>query len=94
MKGREIVKKLICEKDVQSAIKQGQKVIYLDQNTIITPSAKDAAGANGIEICEAASPQQAECGADQIDSDMIYKALKVMVEKGMLKGVFDEPDTF
>ena len=39
------MKKLICVKDVEDVKKQGLKVFYIDSNTIITPSAKDAARA-------------------------------------------------
>ena len=42
MKGCEAMKKLICAKEVEALEKQGQKVMYIDDNTLITPSAKDA----------------------------------------------------
>ena len=98
------MKKLICAKDVESALKQGQKALYADRDTIITPSAIDAACAGGIKFSQEILPQteccladqtgcrtdQTGCRADQIDSDMIYTALKMMVAKGMLKDVFDD----
>ena len=40
MKGCEAMKKLICAKEVEALEKQGQKVMYIDDNTLITPSAK------------------------------------------------------
>lgn len=88
------MKKLICAKDVEDLIKKGEKTLRIDSNTIITPSAKDAASANGIEIvcggCEAASaPSAAKMQDGGIDSETIYLALKAMIEKGMLTGVFD-----
>jgi len=50
MKGCEGMKKLISVKDVEDAEKQGQKLFYIDNDTIITPSAKDSAKACGIEF--------------------------------------------
>ena len=67
MKGCEGMKKLICAKDVEDAEKQGQKVFHIDSDTIITPSAKDAAKACEIEfsteapVCEAMSYKAPVC---------------------------------
>ena len=44
------MKKLICAKDVEALEKQGQKVMFIDSKTIITPAAKDAAKVFGIEF--------------------------------------------
>lgn len=95
------MKKLISVKNVEEAEKQGQKVIYIDSDTIITPSAKDAAIALGIEfstgapVCEAKSPSEgkvselAKISEGEIDSDMIYKVFKAMMDKGLLNGILD-----
>ncbi|KAA8674395.1 cupin domain-containing protein [Clostridium sp. MT-14] len=107
------MKKLICVKDVDDAEKQGQKTVYIDCNTIITPSAKDAARARGIEfstetqVCKTKEPCETKSSCETknssvekapeplkncesgISSDMIYKVLKVMMDKGLLKGVLD-----
>ncbi len=89
------MKKLISVKDVEAFEKQGQKVVCIDKNTIITPAAKDAAKVYGIEFsfetksCEEITSKPAiPCGGD-IDSNMIYTVLKAMVDKGLLKGLFD-----
>ncbi len=90
------MKKLICAKEVEALGKQGQKVMYIDADTLITPSAKDAAMTLGIEFkvgtceaatacCEAAAPCQSQGGG--IDSEVIYKALKALMDKGMLGNV-------
>lgn len=89
------MKKLICVKDVETLDKQGKKVCYVDSNTIVTPSAKDTAKICGIEfsyganVCEekASEPEKA-CG-EGIDSNMIYAVLKTMLDKGLMKGMFD-----
>lgn len=44
------MKKLVCEKDIQNLVNEGQKVCYVEEGTLVTPSAKDAAKAAGIEI--------------------------------------------
>lgn len=89
------MKKLICVKDVEELDKQGQKVLYIDDNTIVTPAAKDAAKNCGIEFstkkncCEVKSSEPAKPFGSEIDSDMIYTVLKAMMDKGLLKGLFD-----
>ena len=112
MKGCEGMKKLICVKDVETAEKQGQKVVYINCDTIVTPSAKDAARNSGIEFstetpvpevkksCEVETPCETKASETKaselekvfengIDSEMIYKVFKVMMEKGLLNGVID-----
>ena len=89
------MKKLICAKEVESLVKEGKKVFYIDCDTIVTPSAKDVAKANGITFsteapvcCESPSEILKSCGGN-IDSDMIYNVLKTMMDKGLLKGMFE-----
>ncbi|MBR0597384.1 cupin domain-containing protein [Sinanaerobacter chloroacetimidivorans] len=89
------MKKLVCAKDVEALEKQGKKVFPIDNDTIITPSAKDVAKALGIEFsaasqgcCENVTEAAKSCEGG-IDSDMIYNVLKTMLEKGLLQGMFD-----
>lgn len=44
------MKKLVCSDEIMEAVKAGQKTFFVDENTIITPSARDAASANGIVL--------------------------------------------
>lgn len=89
------MKKLICAKDIENLKKEGKTVFYIDCDTIITPSAKDAAKANGIEFSTAAptcceQPTGTFKGAEGgIDSELIYGVLKTMMEKGLLKDMFE-----
>ena len=94
------MKKLICAKEVEAVVKAGKKVLYIDCDTILTPSAKDAAKAAGIEFStEAPAAASAACCEPKveaaktcdggIDSNMIYNVLKAMMEKGLLQGIFD-----
>jgi ethanolamine utilization protein EutQ len=101
MKGCEGMKKLICAKDIEAVEKQGLKIFYIDNDTIITPSAKDAARASGIEfsteahVCEVKASEPAKIceptkGCESaMDSDMIYKVFKAMMDKGLFNGMFD-----
>ena len=50
------MKKLVCEKDIEKLVNEGKKVCYVDENTLITPSAKDAARTAGIEISYGEEP--------------------------------------
>lgn len=52
------MKKLICAKDIEELHKQGQLVCQAGSDTIITPSARDAARTWGITITQG----QAACG--------------------------------
>jgi ethanolamine utilization protein EutQ len=44
------MKKLVTAAEVEASIACGQKVLYIDDNTIVTPAAVDAAREAGIEI--------------------------------------------
>ncbi|MBE6035827.1 cupin domain-containing protein [Aminipila sp.] len=99
------MKRLICAKDVEALEKQGQKVFYIDEDTLVTPSAKDAARACGIEFsteapvqacaapaaCQAQAPaaEAAKACDGEIDTNMIYTVLKALADKGLLQGVLD-----
>jgi ethanolamine utilization protein EutQ len=103
MKGCEKpMKNLITEKSIKDIIAQGGKTVCIDDNTLITPSARDMIRYNGLELtqgsaaCEAAPYANSgapavtcsSCG-DGLSSDMIYSALKKMTDQGMLNGFFD-----
>lgn len=91
-------KTLICAEDVELRAKEGMKEIFIDKNTIVTPSAKDAAKALGIAFslspCPCATPSSDKSEGEVLDREMVYQVLKHMADKGMLKQVFpsiDEP---
>jgi len=100
MKGCGHMKRLICAKEVEALAQQGQKVMYIDTDTLITPSARDAASNAGIEFSTEA-PQQACCSSEPaaeaqqccssksegIDSEVIYNLLKNLMDKGALGNV-------
>lgn len=87
------MKKLICAKDVEALGKQGQKIMCIDKDTLVTPSARDVASTLGIEFklggCE--TKRACETSKDSqgggIDSEIIYNALKALMDKGMLDSI-------
>jgi ethanolamine utilization protein EutQ len=93
------MKKLICVKDVEAVTKQGQKVLYINRKTIITPAAKDAAKVFGIEFSteqkssESELSKLANSNSGEIDSQMIYTVLKALSDKGLLKGLVENLPT-
>jgi ethanolamine utilization protein EutQ len=92
-KGCEKLKRLICAKDVEEAQKQGKQVIYIDSNTLITPSAKDVARFAGIEFstevpsCKPKNICKEKTLEDGSDSDVVYKVLKAIMDKGLLNEI-------
>lgn len=89
------MKKLICAREIEGLVKEGKKVMYIDSDTIVTPSAKDAAMTNGIEfsteapVCETTCCETGKTNVDGMDSDMVFQVLKAMMDKGLLQGVLD-----
>lgn len=82
------MKSLICAKDIEKLKEEGKNVCYIDENTIVTPSAKDAADTFGIAISEKKECCESQTGLPELDSNQIYQVLKMLMEKGMLEGLF------
>lgn len=83
------MKKLVCAKEIEECQKLGKKEYCVDDNTIITPSAKDAADAYGIrfvsEPCQPCKPEaSADClgGLEHMDTAQLFQLLKSILEKG------------
>lgn len=78
------MQKLICAKDVENLHAQGKHTIYIDSKTIVTPSARDAAESMQMQFVEETEPAL----FDGMDSEKIYKVMKVLMERGMLNDLF------
>jgi len=86
------MKNLICADDITKLVKQGEKNLCVEPGTVFTPSAKDAAKAAGLTICEgnlesgsvSKTVAETSTGNGEINSDAIYTALKLMQNKGLL----------
>lgn len=90
------MKQLICAKDIQALKEKGKQFCFIDKDTIITPSAKDVAGALGIIFTFEQEEKQLvnnTCCNLEIDSSQIYKALKILMDKGLLDGLFKSYDS-
>ena len=61
------MKRLICAKEVEACAQQGHKVMYIDADTLITPSAKDAAAVADIEF-KVGEPQAECCSAQPCEA--------------------------
>lgn len=89
------MKKLICAKEIEELVKQGGTVFYVDDNTLITPSARDAAKSNGIEFstekpqCNTTCVETGSTGTEGMDREMVFQVFQAMMEKGLLQGVMD-----
>ena len=95
------MKKLICEKSITDIIAQGGKTVCVDENTLITPAARDRIRTEGLEIveggctCASTAPAPAAAaGGAALDSEMIYNALKKMSDSGMLGDFFGNDAVF
>ena len=77
-------KKVIDERMVREMKGRGADRIEVDADTILTPSARDAARHLGLGICEKAEAENPP-SADQIDPDLIYRVLDGMIRRGWLQ---------
>jgi ethanolamine utilization protein EutQ len=80
------MKKLICAKDIEEQSAQGGKIFYIDEYTIITPSAIDIAEAVGVTFVKGKLPEESELLSEleKMDDENLYAVLKALVEKGLL----------
>lgn len=81
------VKKLICLSDVKAAGEKGESRIYIDDQTIITPAAKDYAKAANILFVEGKVMDNTSIIPDLsgLTKEDLYNILKVLVEHGLLE---------
>lgn len=92
-----MMKKLISLNDIKDAVSSGKNKIYTDEDTIITPSARDDAREKGIEIIRGIEPGQAtldsvdgivknacsrvSSGKGAIDIDLIYRIVEQILNE-------------
>ena len=86
------MKKLVCAKDIEALGARGETVCYVDGDTIVTPSARDAAEERGIVFSEqtpvSGTAGAAASGAQEIDAGQVYQVLKALMERGLLEDIF------
>lgn len=82
------MKQLVCAKDIEALNAEGKNVFYIEDGSIITPSAKDAAEALGVKFCKKEEEVLPAVPAfDGMDSEKIYAVLKVLMERGLLNDI-------
>lgn len=77
------MKKLICVRDVQEAFAKGEKAVYINDKTIITPSALDFAKANDIVFTKREKVNNTFDIAG-VEPEKLYQVLKILVDRGLL----------
>ena len=86
------MKKLVCAKDIEALGARGETVCYVDGDTIVTPSARDAAEERGIVFSEqmpvSGAAGAAAPGVQEIDAGQVYQVLKALMERGLLEDIF------
>lgn len=90
------MKKLICAKDIEQSILDGDKIFYLDGSEIITPSATDLAKKNNIVFTtEAPAPKVEHLevkkapNVEGMDSEMMLNFFRAMMDKGLLQEMLE-----
>lgn len=80
------MKKLVSLKDVKSSYEKGENKIYIDDNTIITPAAKDYMKTHGLVFVEGKEMEKTMEKFDfsSFSKEDLYKILKVLVDRGLL----------
>lgn len=80
------MKKLISLKDVEKLHSENQTGVYIDENTIVTPAAKDYVKLHKMNFVER---KEECCKMEKFDmsgftTEDLYKILKVVVDRGLL----------
>lgn len=77
---------LISLKDVKAAHEKGECKVFIDEKTIITPSARDYAKDNSISFIEKKEEFKPMNKMDisGFSNEELYKILKVLVDRGLL----------
>lgn len=84
------MKKLICEQDIKLLAEKGETCCQIDKNTVVTPSARDAADAAGISFCCGESAPAAEAGVNQLTPELIRSVVEGLIARGRLPADFCE----
>lgn len=87
------MKQLICAADVEALKQAGKTECLIGADTIVTPSARDAADLLGISFVEKSARTKQNCDGQGLDSEQIYRVLKILMDKGLLDGLL-EPKSF
>lgn len=80
------MKQLVCAKDVETLKGEGKTELCIDQDAIVTPSARDAADSLGVTFTykKECGDGNAPSGGQDMDANQIYMVLKALLDKGLL----------
>ncbi|MDP4161145.1 MAG: ethanolamine utilization protein EutQ, partial [Bacillota bacterium] len=92
------MKKLVSANEVKVAAEKGQKVYYVDCDTIITAAAKDLAKELGLEFttdssaagnhtCKESGLPRKDSRENEIDPEMIFQVVKAVLANRLLESV-------
>lgn len=82
------MKRLICAKEIEAMAELGESVLWIDSQTIVTPSAQDAIKLYGIKVENGCCEKKEK--VDQLDRGLVYQVLKAMMDRQMLDQFLNE----
>lgn len=76
------MKRLVCANDMEAFVNSGKKTFFIEEDVILTPSAKDIAKNNGIEFT---TKKVNEKEIENLDGEKILDIFKAMINEGLLQ---------
>lgn len=76
------MKRLVCANDMEAFVNSGKKTFFIEEDVILTPSAKDIAKNNGIEFT---TKKVNEKEIENLDGEKILDIFKSMINEGLLQ---------
>lgn len=76
------MKRLVCANDMEAFVNSGKKTFFIEDDVILTPSAKDIAKNNGIEFT---TKKVNEKELENLDGEKILDIFKAMINEGLLQ---------
>ena len=78
------MKRLVCANDMEAFVNSGKKTFFIEEDVILTPSAKDIAKNNGIEFT---TKKVNEKEIENLDGEKILDIFKAMINEGLLQEI-------
>ena len=76
------MKRLICANDMETFVSSGEKTFFIEDDVILTPSAKDIEKNNGIEFTTKKINQRE---IENLDGEKVLDIFKAMINEGLLQ---------
>lgn len=78
------MRRLICADDMETFVNTGEKIFLIDDDVILTPSAKDIAKNNNIEITNKKINKKE---IKNLDREKMLEIFKAMIDEGLLQEI-------